>query len=185
MTETTSPVPTQVDRPLNATQTRNLQKMVKNDFETLTIDLNRAETAKREEVERQIREQWAIDHPESSARALAAKMNAAGRAYNTTVERLRREALAAGVEFSYSGRTAGGNTDVTATDKALEAAVDRAKAEVRDAARAAHGEIRKRKNDAERKVLLASITPAAEVLLASLPTAADLLAIGAGSEVNQ
>jgi len=65
-----------------------------------------------------------------------------------------------------------------ATDNGLESAVKRAVQQVAEATTAAHGEIRKRQNDAERKVLLASITPAAEVLLAGVPKAADLLAIG-------
>jgi len=178
MSETTSLVPATVDRPLNREQTRNLQRLVKNDFETLTIDLNRASVLKKEQVEREVREQWEVDHPESSAATLAAKMNAAGRAYNTTLARLRAEALAAGVTFSYSGRSASGNIDVVATDNGLESAVKRAVQQVAEATTAAHGEIRKRQNDAERKVLLASITPAAEVLLAGVPKAADLLAIG-------
>lgn len=168
------------DKPLNTTQVRNLQKLIKNDYDALLVDIGRAAEQRTAEAVAEVKAQWAKDHPSSSAQALADAANKAARHYNSTINRLYREASLAGVEFDRWHAPARLNADVKASDKGLDAAIERAKEEVRRQRRDAEARVNRKRLETERKILLKSITPAAEVLLESLPTGAEMLALEAG-----
>ena len=162
----------QDQRPLNATQGRNLQKIVKNDFERLRSELNLYRQEEMVRREKEIRESFRIS-PEAKE-ALEADINALNAEYRNRAEALKARARAMGLMISNG--LAPAHSHVTFSEEKVLAEIQRMQNEVRQEVAIALQTAETKFYEAERMVLLATITGQAERILAGIPTSQQLVA---------
>lgn len=159
-------------RPLNATQSRNLEKLVDADFKSVKTEID--DTIRREitAAKARVEEEWkargtSVSDWTEKADKLVAKQRKARKD-------LSDEAKAAGVNLIWSSGRYGENVfsvQVAGLDEALR----KAEVEVRERGRDVLNALERAQLQAQRKVLVASITAQAEEILASIPDAKTLL----------
>lgn len=185
--QTTQPSSTTVEtieaiRPLNATASRSLLKLVRNDFETMENELRmfgqEVQTQRMSEADASFREQKAkAEKIEAAVEKAKAKCVAEIRkivADNAGVEGLS-------VKFEANDRYNGRFPDVEVSVTGLDEAHSRVYQETRDDLDKARASLKREHLKAERAVLLASITSEVQAVLDSIPTAKSLLE-GAAAE---
>lgn len=175
MTTTTTDTATEAVekvRPLSATQTRALSKLVANDADQVRSEINEfAERQKAEATER-LRAEWA--ERQGSASEWEDKARAAMSRFESTRRRLIREAEDAGVSLSMPGVERYGSS-LTVKVKDLDRAIKREHATIERARDAALRNLRRHELTLERRVLEASISTEAHAILDALPSARDLM----------
>jgi hypothetical protein len=166
MTKKTTP-----EKPLSLGASRNLQKLIENDFSALGEHLNQYAADQLTKAEAAVKAKWATRGVDTNAfidRAIELD-----RGHEDAKQALIREALAVGIQLekSYGGRR-GWTADASGLKEAISAAQKAIRADQTKAAT----ELRIQHKAAERRVLLATVTGEAKDLLKSLPTAAQLMA---------
>lgn len=168
-------------RPLNATQARNLEKLVRADFSTLRTEILDFTSKETEAVKEKIKEKYA----KKDALTLDWKRKAQELLTQQARDRedLVREAKTKGVTLDFNVYAS--NRDVSAKsvnyDDELRDEISKINAK-RDQALRAH---ERALNEALRKVFIASITATAQDVLSSIPSAKELLAAQAAPKTEQ
>lgn len=155
--------------PLSLGASRNLQKLIENDFSTLSAHLAQYAADRLAEAEEKVKAKWAIKGVDINS--FVDRGTELDRKYEDAKRALVREARETGIQLektNYSGWTADAS--------GLKAAVTAAQKTIRANHSKAISELTIQQKAAERRVLLATVTGEAEGLLQSLPTAAQLMA---------
>lgn len=160
-------------RPLNATQSRTLGKLVAADFQSVRTELNDQIRAAAQRAKEEVEKEWAdrngtaVEWKDKAIKLLTEQSKAR--------DALIREAAAANVQLNL--RTGAPYApDVIAEVVGLKEAVYKATNAVHERGRDAMNALERAEIAAQRKVFVASITVQAEEILASIPDAKTLLA---------
>jgi len=159
-------------RPLNATQGRNLQRIVKNDFERLKAELELFRVEERTRREQEIRENYRTSR--ESRTTLENEIRVLNRQYRAEAERLRGRAREMGLTVN-QGLTAPSEVVVFGEERLnqdIQAMYREVNGDVNTALRTAEAKF----YEAERLVLMATITTQAEKILSGIPTSQQLMA---------
>lgn len=156
-------------RPLSLGASRNLQKLIDNDFAALQEHLQQYANDLLEQAETKIRKKWAAKGLDVDA--YVDRATALGRQFEDDKQALIREAREAGIQLEKKY----GDT-WTADAYGLKEAIAAEQKAIRKNQARANSDLTIQHKGAERRVLLATVTGEAEGLLASLPTAAQLMA---------
>jgi len=169
MTTKTADAAIEKVRPLSLGASRNLQKLIENDFSALREQLGQYAADLLEQAETKIRKKWAAKGLDVNA--YVDRMTALHRKLEDDQQALIREAREAGIQLEKSyGR------NWTADAYGLKEAIAAEQKTIRKNQTRAESEMKIQHKSAERRVLLATVTGEAVDLLASLPTAAQLMA---------
>lgn len=159
-------------RPLTATAARNLSKLIDNDFNAMTAEMRLLANDEQERRVKEVEETFAAT--EAVVRQFEDRFADLMKDFRNGIESLRREArdadLRVGVETYYLDRI---EMNFSMVEK--ERAVAKVRAEVTSALNTALVAAERSRLDAQRKVLIASVTSDAEALLSSIPSAKDLM----------
>jgi hypothetical protein len=156
-------------RPLSLGASRNLQKLIDNDFSALREHLQQYSNNLLEQVEIKVRKKYAAKGLDVNA--YVDRATALQRQFEDDKQALIREAREAGIQLEKKY----GST-WTADAFGLQEAVAAEQKSIRKSTIKAFSDLTIQHKGAERRVLLATVTGEAEGLLASLPTAAQLMA---------
>jgi len=160
-------------RPLSLGASRNLQKLIDNDFGALQEQLGQYANDLLEQAETKIRKKWAAKGLDVNAYVdRATKLE---RKFEDDQQALIRDAREAGIQLEKSYIN-GSKRGWTADAYGLKEAIAAEQKTIRKNQTRAISEMKIQHKGAERRVLLASVTGEAVDLLASLPTAAQLMA---------
>jgi hypothetical protein len=173
MTTKTTPDVMEKVRPLSLGASRNLQKLIDNDFSALREHLEQYASNLLEQAETKIRKKWAAKGLDVNA--FVDRATALVREFEDAQQALIREALVAGIQLEKKYHN-GSRNGWTADAFGLKEAVAAEQKVIRTNHSKAISELTIQHKGAERRVLLASVTGEAEDLLQSLPTAAQLMA---------
>lgn len=157
-------------RPLSAAAARNLMKLVENDFTTLQLELSEFFETQMRTEEAEIRSE-AVDQ--------IADLNSAAmgivREFEDKMQALRTRATREGFTMR-APSVQGQNQERMVKSDAVEAKVAAMRARLNNEHRAAVAAMKRKQNQLERRVLLASITTEVEAVLNDMPTARELMA---------
>lgn len=170
MTTKTAPKP-DTTHPLSLGASRNLQKLIENDFSTLSAHLSQYAADRLTEAEEKVKTKWATKGVDINS--LVDRATELNRKHEDAKRALIRQASEAGIQLEeprFSGQP------WTATSPGLKEAVAAAQKPIRVNHSKAISELTIQQKAAERRVLLATVTGEATDLLQSLPTAAQLMA---------
>jgi hypothetical protein len=173
MTTKTTPDVMEKVRPLSLGASRNLQKLIDNDFSALREHLQQYADGLLEQAETKIRKKWAAKGLDVNA--FVDRATALERQFEDDKQALIREAREAGIQLEKAYHN-GSNRGWTADAFGLKEAVAAEQKVIRKNHTRAISDMTIQHKGAERRVLLATVTGEAENLLASLPTAAQLMA---------
>lgn len=157
--------------PLSLGASRNLQKLIENDFSTLSAHLAQYAADRLAEAEEKVKAKWAIKGVDINS--FVDRGTELDRKYEDAKRALIRQASEAGIQLEKSRFD---SRPWTADASGLKAAVTAAQKTIRANHSKAISELTIQQKAAERRVLLATVTGEAEGLLQSLPTAAQLMA---------
>lgn len=173
---------------LTVTDQRNLQKVVKNDFDRLTSEVHLHFQTKSAELDQRIRDHQALAQAASTverASGYETKINAALAKAQAEMERITKDAQKAGFEvrLGVNGRHVPEGTPLS-SNVALTAVVPQAmldeRTELAKQKQAALDIIHRQRLESERQVLLAAITNTAAIeFLDTIPSAKELFALAA------
>jgi hypothetical protein len=155
--------------PLSLGASRNLQKLIENDFSTLSEHLAQYATDRLTEAEEKVKAKWATKGIDINS--FVDRATELDRKHEDAKRALIREASEAGIQLEKSNY-AGWHADSAGLKEAVKAAQKTIRANQAKAV----SELTIQQKAAERRVLLATVTGEAEGLLQSLPTAAQLMA---------
>jgi len=173
MTTKTTPDAMEKVRPLSLGASRNLQKLIENDFSALREHLQQYADGLLNQAETKIRKKWAAKGLDVNA--FVDRATALERQFEDDKQALIREAGEAGIQLEKKYLN-GSRSGWTADASGLKEAVDEAQKTIRRNLTKAISELTIQQKAADRRVLLATVTGEAEGLLQSLPTAAQLMA---------
>jgi len=160
-------------RPLSLGASRNLQKLIENDFSALREHLEQYANDRLVKAKDEVKKSWAAKGLDINA--FVDRATALERQFEDDKQALIREAREAGIELDkkyYNGSRKGWTADAFG----LKEAVAAEQKTIRTNHTKAISDLTIQHKGAERRVLLATVTGEAENLLASLPTAAQLMA---------
>jgi len=155
-------------RPLNATQTRNLTALVKGDFQVMRSELQQFAAEQKHNKTEEIKAQASFKRMEE-VKAAAIEVC---REYQKKMQELSYQAQKDGISLSYTGVA---SERVSVNDSTINAKIQQAHSEIDLELRIALATLERKEIQAQRKILVASITQDAEDILNSIPTAQQLM----------
>ena len=160
-------------RPLSLGASRNLQKLIENDFSALREHLEQYANDRLVKAKDEVKKSWAAKGLDINA--FVDRATALERQFEDDKQALIREAGEAGIQLEKKYLN-GSRSGWTADASGLKEAVDEAQKTIRRNLTKAISELTIQQKAADRRVLLATVTGEAEGLLQPLPTAAQLMA---------
>jgi hypothetical protein len=157
-------------RPLSAAAARNLMKLVENDFMTLQLELAEFFDNQTRTEEAEIRSE-AVDQ----IAALNTSAMDIVREFEDKMRALQTRATREGFTMRAPSVTGQSRENMVKSD-AVEAKVSAMRNRLNNEHRAALAAMKRKQNQLERRVLLASITTEVEAVLNDMPTARELMA---------
>lgn len=161
----------EVVRPLTATASRALAKLIDNDFENLVNEIIQHAEELEGQAEVKVKAEWE-EKSRQAKKFKQAGLAAVGK-YRQERERVLSQAREAGFEVSFPEFRYSAD-DVEVTVRGLDVAVRAARQKVQVERRRVLSAVERKRLEAQRKVLLATVTDEAEALLAALPSAREV-----------
>jgi hypothetical protein len=172
-----------LDKPLNASQRKNLKDLVDNDFLALRAEIDQFADDMAQQKRSEIRGEWADRG--ASADDFVRRARDLMKVYQDATDALVIEARAAGVELDVAEFAQYQKGDVSAKVPRLDTAVKDAEREVEADRRRALNTLERARLTAQKKVLMAGVDPQALGILQTIPNARDLMLEAAAERTRQ
>jgi len=157
-------------RPLNATQSRNLEKLVLNDFHTLELEIREMH----DETLRAKIDELGKDTSEENQKKLAAKAQKLIDKYSADRTKLIAEAKAMNITLTMP-QIDSYRHSIDTSDDVLQLRINEVTKQANRELKSVLLVLERKKSEALRKVMIASITAQAEEILAAIPSAREFM----------